>query len=143
MRAILDTSNEDDWKPPQSTHWYITNLTRPTLNQMSQTIVKQGYDITTADVEILVADLRDFTKREGLYGTIKNTGPQSNIIRSLRASIPRSWLRASTCPRLSNSNIPTVFHEAAAGTIWKLMLSQVRQYGKVKSEKQPQTPAPV
>ncbi|KAH6112932.1 hypothetical protein HBI69_134570 [Parastagonospora nodorum] len=46
-----------------------------------------------------------------------------------------SYLAVAKCTRLRNAQIPKVFHEAAAGTIWTMMLAKVRQYGaKVKTE---------
>ncbi|KAH5767120.1 hypothetical protein HBI93_144230 [Parastagonospora nodorum] len=46
-----------------------------------------------------------------------------------------SYLAVAKCTRLRNAQIPKVFYEAAAGTIWTMMLAKVRQYGaKVKIE---------
>ncbi|KAH5208904.1 hypothetical protein HBH77_082990 [Parastagonospora nodorum] len=46
-----------------------------------------------------------------------------------------SYLAVAKCIRLRNAQISKVFYEAAARTIWTMMLAKVRQYGaKVKTE---------
>ncbi|KAH4730738.1 hypothetical protein HBH66_054970 [Parastagonospora nodorum] len=37
-----------------------------------------------------------------------------------------SYLAVAKCTQLQNAQIPKVFHEAAAGTIWTMMLAKVR-----------------
>ncbi|KAH6473454.1 hypothetical protein HBI59_021750 [Parastagonospora nodorum] len=84
---------------------------------MSQTNVREGYGITTLEVVELVEDLISY------------------LLKSLRSLTLKDWLAVAKCIRLRNAQIPKVFHEAAAGTIWTMMLAKVRQYGaKVKTE---------
>ncbi|KAH4066004.1 hypothetical protein HBH50_153480 [Parastagonospora nodorum] len=84
---------------------------------MSQTNVREGYRITTLEVVELVEDLISY------------------LLKSLRSPTLKDWLAVAKCIRLRNAQIPKVFYEAAAGTIWTMMLAKVRQYGaKVKTE---------
>ncbi|KAH6446749.1 hypothetical protein HBI59_091030 [Parastagonospora nodorum] len=84
---------------------------------MSQTNVREGYGITTLEVVELIEDLISY------------------LLKSLRSLTLKDWLAVAKCTRLRNAQIPKVFHEAAAGTIWTIMLAKVRQYGaKVKTE---------
>ncbi|KAH5340105.1 hypothetical protein HBI33_250070 [Parastagonospora nodorum] len=84
---------------------------------MSQTNVREGYGITTLEVVELVEDLISY------------------LLKSLRSLTLKDWLAVAKCTRLRNAQIPKVFYEAAAGTIWTMMLAKVRQYGaKVKTE---------
>ncbi|KAH3956064.1 hypothetical protein HBH51_256730 [Parastagonospora nodorum] len=88
---------------------------------MSQTNVREGYRITTLEVVELIEDLTSYS--------------QSQLLKSLRSPTLKDWLAVAKCTRLRNAQIPKVFHEAAAGTIWTMMLAKVRQYSaKVKTE---------
>ncbi|KAH5614284.1 hypothetical protein HBI26_000080 [Parastagonospora nodorum] len=77
--------------------------------------LEEGYGITTLEVVELVEDLISYVKKKDLLKKIQ--------------------LEKTKCTRLRNAQIPKVFYEAAAGTIWTMMLAKVRQYGaKVKTE---------
>ncbi|KAH6098980.1 hypothetical protein HBI69_233070 [Parastagonospora nodorum] len=77
-------------------------------NSMSQTNVREGYRITTLEVVELVEDLISY------------------LLKSLRSLTSKDWLAVAKCTRLRNAQIPKVFYEAAAGTIWTIMLAKVR-----------------
>ncbi|KAH5665855.1 hypothetical protein HBI44_224530 [Parastagonospora nodorum] len=75
---------------------------------MSQTNVREGYRITTLEVVELVEDLTSY------------------LLKSLRLPTLKDWLAVAKCTRLRNAQIPKVFYEAAARTIWTMMLAKVR-----------------
>ncbi|KAH3956785.1 hypothetical protein HBH51_235670 [Parastagonospora nodorum] len=75
---------------------------------MSQTNVREGYRIMTLEVVKLVEDLISY------------------LLKSLRLLTSKDWLAVAKCTRLRNAQIPKVFYEAAAGTIWTMMLAKVR-----------------
>ncbi|KAH5707851.1 hypothetical protein HBI18_246780 [Parastagonospora nodorum] len=75
---------------------------------MSQTNVREGYEITTLEVIKLIEDLISY------------------LLKSLRLLTLKDWLAVAKCTRLRNAQIPKVFYEAAAGTIWTMMLAKVR-----------------
>ncbi|KAH5867464.1 hypothetical protein HBI90_110900 [Parastagonospora nodorum] len=75
---------------------------------MSQTNVREGYRITTLEVVELVEDLISY------------------LLKSLRLLTLKDWLAVAKCTQLRNAQIPKVFYEAAAGTIWTMMLAKVR-----------------
>ncbi|KAH4956378.1 hypothetical protein HBI78_204030 [Parastagonospora nodorum] len=77
-------------------------------NSMSQTNVREGYGITTLEVVKLIEDLISY------------------LLKSLRLLTLKDWLAVAKCTRLRNAQILKVFHEAAAGTIWMIMLAKVR-----------------
>ncbi|KAH3955647.1 hypothetical protein HBH53_000070 [Parastagonospora nodorum] len=79
---------------------------------MSQTNVREGYRITTLEVVELIEDLTSYS--------------QSQLLKSLRSPTSKDWLAVAKCTRLRNAQIPKVFHKAAAGTIWTMMLAKVR-----------------
>jgi hypothetical protein len=122
--------------------WYKESARKSSSKNMSQATIKEGYDITTLDFSILVDDLIEFLKRQDLYDKIKNSGNQSHELKSLRAPKSKEWLQATVCPRLRDDTIPAKFHDTAAGSVWKLMLSKIRGYGKIKIEEGDETPAP-
>ncbi|KAH4972872.1 hypothetical protein HBI78_013600 [Parastagonospora nodorum] len=75
----------------------------------------QGYRITTLEVVELVEDLISYVKKKDLLEKIQLEKSQSQLLKSL----PK-------CTRLRNAQILKVFYEAAAGTIWTMMLAKVR-----------------
>ncbi|KAH5617676.1 hypothetical protein HBI22_250070 [Parastagonospora nodorum] len=79
---------------------------------MLQTNVREGYRITTLEVVELIEDLISYS--------------QSQLLKSLRSLTSKDWLAVAKCTRLRNAQIPKVFYEAAAGTIWTMMLAKVR-----------------
>ncbi|KAH6090916.1 hypothetical protein HBI65_162220 [Parastagonospora nodorum] len=83
---------------------------------MSQTNVREGYEITTLEVVKLIEDLTSYVKKKDLLEKIQSEKSQSQLLKSLLAK----------CTQLRNTQIPKVFHEAAAGTIWTMMLAKVR-----------------
>ncbi|KAH4092677.1 hypothetical protein HBH46_180410 [Parastagonospora nodorum] len=106
-----DDDSDTEWAPPKQLD----------SNSMSQTNVREGYGITTLEVVELVEDLISYS--------------QSQLLKSLRSLTLKDWLAVAKCIRLRNAQIPKVFYEAAAGTIWTMMLAKVRQYSaKVKTE---------
>ncbi|KAH6328416.1 hypothetical protein HBI37_195490 [Parastagonospora nodorum] len=77
---------------------------------MSQTNVREGYEITTLEVVELIEDLTSYS--------------QSQLLKSLRLLTSKDWLAVAKCTRLRNAQIPKT-----------MMLAKVRQYGaKVKTE---------
>ncbi|KAH4128133.1 hypothetical protein HBH47_037090 [Parastagonospora nodorum] len=110
---------------------------------MSQTNVREGYGITTLEVVELVEDLTSYVKKKDLLEKIQSEKSQSQLLKSLRSPTSKDWLAVAKCTRLRNAQIPKVFHEAAAGTIWTMMLAKVRQYSaKVKTENPSNTLTP-
>ncbi|KAH6333610.1 hypothetical protein HBI37_170910 [Parastagonospora nodorum] len=102
---------------------------------MLQTNVREGYRITTLEVIELVEDLTSYVKKKDLLKKIQSEKSQSQLLKSLRSPTLKDWLAVAKCTQLRNAQIPKVFHKAAAGTIWTMMLAKVRQYGaKVKTE---------
>ncbi|KAH5245149.1 hypothetical protein HBI72_183300 [Parastagonospora nodorum] len=75
---------------------------------MLQTNIREGYRITTLEVVKLIEDLISY------------------LLKSLRLLTLKDWLAVAKCTRLRNAQIPKVFYEAAAGTIWTMMLAKVR-----------------
>ncbi|KAH5390049.1 hypothetical protein HBI33_029570 [Parastagonospora nodorum] len=94
--------NSDDDK------WYKSKANTTSSNSMLQTNVREGYRITTLEVVELIEDLISY------------------LLKSLRLLTLKDWLAVAKCIRLRNAQIPKVFHEAAAGTIWTMMLAKVR-----------------
>ncbi|KAH5412416.1 hypothetical protein HBI32_126860 [Parastagonospora nodorum] len=88
--------------------WYKSKANTISSNSMSQTNVREGYGITTLEVVELVEDLISY------------------LLKSLRSLTLKDWLAVAKCTRLRNAQIPKVFYEAAAGTIWTMMLAKVR-----------------
>ncbi|KAH4798593.1 hypothetical protein HBH61_241620 [Parastagonospora nodorum] len=88
--------------------WYKSKANTISSNSMSQTNVREGYRITTLEVVELVEDLISY------------------LLKSLRSLTLKDWLAVAKCTRLRNAQIPKVFYEAAAGTIWTMMLAKVR-----------------
>ncbi|KAH5166823.1 hypothetical protein HBH77_246510 [Parastagonospora nodorum] len=120
-----DDDSDTEWAPPKQLEWYKSKANTISSNSMSQTNVREGYGITTLEVVELVEDLISY------------------LLKSLRSPTSKDWLAVAKCTRLRNAQIPKVFHEAAAGTIWTMMLAKVRQYGaKVKTEDLSNTPTP-
>ncbi|KAH5499524.1 hypothetical protein HBI29_162670 [Parastagonospora nodorum] len=93
---------------------------------MSQTNVREGYRITTLEVIELVEDLTSYVKKKDLLEKIQSEKSQSQLLKSLRSLTLKDWLAVAKCIRLRNAQIPKVFYEAAAGTIWTMMLAKVR-----------------
>ncbi|KAH5229214.1 hypothetical protein HBH77_006400 [Parastagonospora nodorum] len=112
-----DDDSDTEWALLKQLEWYKSKANTTSSNSMSQTNVREGYRITTLEVVELVEDLISY------------------LLKSLRSLTLKDWLAVAKCTRLRNAQIPKVFYEAAAGTIWTMMLAKVRQYGaKVKTE---------
>ncbi|KAH4952387.1 hypothetical protein HBI78_243480 [Parastagonospora nodorum] len=123
--------------------WYKSKANTISSNSMSQTNVREGYRITTLEVVELVEDLTSYVKKKDLLEKIQLEKSQSQLLKSLRSLTSKDWLAVAKCTQLRNAQIPKVFYEAAAGTIWMMMLAKVRQYGaKVKTEDLSNTPTP-
>jgi len=144
VKASWDNEeDEDEWRPPKPKKWYEDKAPTNSANNMSQAIIKEGYSITSLDLEILVKDLVASLKKMDLYDTINTEPAQSNKLKTLRGPTTKAWLQDTTCPRLRHRDIPAKFHEAAAGAIWRSTLSKIRGYdGKVKLEGRDETPMP-
>ncbi|EAT92627.2 hypothetical protein SNOG_16589 [Parastagonospora nodorum SN15] len=138
-----DDDSDTEWAPPKQPEWYKSKANTTSSNSMSQTNVREGYGITTLEVVELVEDLTSYVKKKDLLEKIQSEKSQSQLLKSLRSPTSKDWLAVAKCTRLRNAQIPKVFHEAAAGTIWTMMLAKVRQYGaKVKTEDPSNTPTP-
>ncbi|KAH6134250.1 hypothetical protein HBI68_245850 [Parastagonospora nodorum] len=112
-----DDDSDTEWALLKQLEWYKSKANMISFNSMLQTNVREGYGITTLEVVELVEDLISY------------------LLKSLRSPTLKDWLAVAKCIRLRNAQIPKVFYEAAAGTIWTMMLAKVRQYGaKVKTE---------
>ncbi|KAH6299219.1 hypothetical protein HBI39_141630 [Parastagonospora nodorum] len=103
-----DDDSDIEWAPPKQLEWYKSKANMISSNSMLQTNVREGYGITTLEVVELVEDLISY------------------LLKSLRLLTLKDWLAVAKCIRLRNAQIPKVFHEAAAGTIWTMMLAKVR-----------------
>ncbi|KAH4105175.1 hypothetical protein HBH46_088690 [Parastagonospora nodorum] len=88
--------------------WYKSKANTTSSNSMLQTNVREGYRITTLEVIELIEDLTSY------------------LLKSLRSPTLKDWLAVAKCTQLRNAQIPKVFYEAAAGTIWTMMLAKVR-----------------
>ncbi|KAH5340184.1 hypothetical protein HBI33_247010 [Parastagonospora nodorum] len=103
-----DDDSDIEWAPLKQLEWYKSKANTISSNSMSQTNVREGYGITTLEVVELVEDLISY------------------LLKSLRLPTSKDWLAVAKCTRLRNAQIPKVFYEAAAGTIWTMMLAKVR-----------------
>ncbi|KAH6078941.1 hypothetical protein HBI65_220970 [Parastagonospora nodorum] len=107
-----DDDSDIEWALLKQLEWYKSKANTTSSNSMSQTNVREGYGITTLEVVELVEDLISYS--------------QLQLLKSLRLLTSKDWLAVAKCTRLRNAQIPKVFHEAAAGTIWTMMLAKVR-----------------
>ncbi|KAH4614491.1 hypothetical protein HBH82_006510 [Parastagonospora nodorum] len=103
-----DDDSDIEWAPLKQLEWYKSKANTISSNSMSQTNVREGYGITTLEVVELVEDLISY------------------LLKSLRLLTLKDWLAVAKCIRLRNAQISKVFYEAAAGTIWTMMLAKVR-----------------
>ncbi|KAH6331323.1 hypothetical protein HBI38_024540 [Parastagonospora nodorum] len=103
-----DDDSDIEWALLKQLEWYKSKANMISSNSMSQTNVREGYGIMTLEVVELVEDLISY------------------LLKSLRLPTLKDWLAVAKCTRLRNAQIPKVFYEAAAGTIWMMMLAKVR-----------------
>lgn len=141
MAPSWHNEEEEFWTPPQQEDWYNDKASPTSGNDLAQKVVLSGYDITSQDLAELVQELTDYLMQEELYDKITTLPSQSNELKKLRQPTIKGWLKATSCPRLRDPGIPARFHEAAAGTMWKMMLTKGRSYGKVKGEEGTRSPA--
>ncbi|KAH5184382.1 hypothetical protein HBH77_178390 [Parastagonospora nodorum] len=121
-----DDDSDTEWALLKQLEWYKSKANTTSSNSMSQTNVREGYGITTLEVVELVEDLISYVKKKDLLEKIQLEKSQSQLLKSLRSLTSKDWLAVAKCTRLRNAQIPKVFHEAAAGTIWTMMLAKVR-----------------
>ncbi|KAH4076259.1 hypothetical protein HBH50_003220 [Parastagonospora nodorum] len=110
-----DDDSDIEWAPLKQLEWYKSKANMISSNSMSQTNVREGYGITTLEVVELVEDLISY------------------LLKSLRSLTLKDWLAVAKCTRLRNAQIPKVFYEAAAGTIWTMMLAKRRSSSVVSN----------
>ncbi|KAH5749369.1 hypothetical protein HBI88_194600 [Parastagonospora nodorum] len=94
--------------PPTRFATLLLKANTTSSNSMSQTNIREGYRITTLEVVKLVEDLTSY------------------LLKSLRLLTLKDWLAVAKCTQLRNAQILKVFYEAAAGTIWTIMLAKMR-----------------
>ncbi|KAH4072264.1 hypothetical protein HBH50_056970 [Parastagonospora nodorum] len=101
-----DDDSDTEWALPKQLEWYKSKANMISSNSILQTNVREGYRITTLEVVELIEDLISY------------------LLKSLRSPTLKDWLAVAKCIRLRNAQILKVFYEAAAGTIWTIMLAK-------------------
>ncbi|KAJ4368093.1 hypothetical protein N0V83_006448 [Neocucurbitaria cava] len=121
-KPTWEDDDGEDWDPEEPASFYKTS----NVNQGS---LFQGYSLKKDDLDFLTEDMTSFLEDSGYMTLLKTEKPESNKLKTARASILQDYPLTSTCPRFRHKDIPSKFHKLAAGVVYDKVKSNVRNYG--------------